>query len=398
MNCERNPGESLFEWKVRLCVMKLNKEIDLDWSEIVELLGLDCHYDSLRKASYGYKEYFDYLQENGTNNMSEDELLTKLEEKKLEIKKERVKLQTLRSDLNKKVAVEAKQELLYEEIINLIPRAKEVEFTPLLQGSKDKGYLLNFSDIHYDYFFKSETNTYSIEILTHRFNKLLGEVIWFVQKENVEELYVLNNGDSLSGLIHLNQLQAMQIGLVQSAIDFSRFMGEWLHQLSKYVKVKYLQVPTSNHSQLRIFDKSRTLGGEDLELLIINYIHDYLKDNPRVKVVVQTDKEYITFNLAGYNLIGYHGHQFKRVENVIEKLNTLHRTFYDGIILGHYHCNQEKTLFEGTDNNVELLIAPSIVGNDPYADGLLLSGKSSAKIHVYEKGKGRVQSNNIILN
>lgn len=55
-------NESAFEYKVRLCNLKLNKEIDLDWSEIVELLGLDVHPDSLRKMAYGYKEYDDYIK------------------------------------------------------------------------------------------------------------------------------------------------------------------------------------------------------------------------------------------------------------------------------------------------------------------------------------------------
>jgi predicted phosphodiesterase len=35
------------------------------WQEIVDLLGLDMHYDSLRKMAYGYVRYDDYLKNNG---------------------------------------------------------------------------------------------------------------------------------------------------------------------------------------------------------------------------------------------------------------------------------------------------------------------------------------------
>lgn len=61
MDLNRLQNETAFEHKLRLCKLKLDKEIDLDWSEIVELLNLDVHPDSLRKMAYGYKEYDDYL-------------------------------------------------------------------------------------------------------------------------------------------------------------------------------------------------------------------------------------------------------------------------------------------------------------------------------------------------
>lgn len=60
---DRLEKESEFEYKLRLCSLKLNKEIDLDWSEIVNLLGLDISGDHLRKLSYGYKECEQYLQD-----------------------------------------------------------------------------------------------------------------------------------------------------------------------------------------------------------------------------------------------------------------------------------------------------------------------------------------------
>lgn len=58
---KRLHNETAFEHKLRLCKAKINKEIDLDWQEIVEVLGLDVHYDHLRKTAYGLIEYDDYL-------------------------------------------------------------------------------------------------------------------------------------------------------------------------------------------------------------------------------------------------------------------------------------------------------------------------------------------------
>ena len=61
---QKKDSESKFEYKLRLCLAKLNKEIDLDWTEIAELLGEDVSSDHLRKTAYGIKEYYDYIHNN----------------------------------------------------------------------------------------------------------------------------------------------------------------------------------------------------------------------------------------------------------------------------------------------------------------------------------------------
>lgn len=55
-NIDRLHGESLLDHKMRLCVAKLNKEHDLDWSELINIFGLDFSNDHLRKLSYAYRE------------------------------------------------------------------------------------------------------------------------------------------------------------------------------------------------------------------------------------------------------------------------------------------------------------------------------------------------------
>lgn len=60
-NIERLENETDFEWKLRLCKSKLNREVDLDWQEIVEILGLDVSSDHLRKTAYGMIEYDEYI-------------------------------------------------------------------------------------------------------------------------------------------------------------------------------------------------------------------------------------------------------------------------------------------------------------------------------------------------
>ncbi len=60
-NYKKLDTETNFEYKVRLCKLKKKNEIDLDWAEIVEILGLDISPDHLRKIAIGLVEYDDYI-------------------------------------------------------------------------------------------------------------------------------------------------------------------------------------------------------------------------------------------------------------------------------------------------------------------------------------------------
>ena len=94
--------ENSWEYGLRLIESKVNGEIDCDWQDIVEHLELDCHRDSLRKATnvtcYSGLEVAKYYKrkiEEMTLKQSSDEanpyeeLTLELEMKKREIFKEK---------------------------------------------------------------------------------------------------------------------------------------------------------------------------------------------------------------------------------------------------------------------------------------------------------------------
>ena len=83
-----------FDRVIEACVGKLNKEMpyaSMTWNEIVDDLEMEYHPDNLRKGAYFVKKYYDYLQDEKIKNMSSDEL-EKINEKILELKKEKVKI------------------------------------------------------------------------------------------------------------------------------------------------------------------------------------------------------------------------------------------------------------------------------------------------------------------
>ena len=376
---------------------------DIDYSELSEpIFGKGNTYNSseVRKRFYGMKKLIEVIKQEQVNNITDEKKLKELDLKILELEKERKKIQTTKLELNKMLREKSRDEDIVEQLRDIIPTMDTPIFKPVRVSKRHKEYVLSFGDIHYDKFFESVNNSYSIEEVHRRFQVLMDEIINIIEEQNISKLTIVNCGDSLEGMLRISALKTLRVGLLESVVQFSRFMAEWLNTLSEYVYIDYIHVPTANHTEIRMFNQKARETDENLERVIVNYIHDLLRNNERIDVRITTEdnKNYVDFDVLGYNFIALHGDGIKNIKNSIKDLSMLHRKFYDYVIMGHYHSGMETTVFEGETNNMEVLVTPSIVGSDTYSDSLMVGSKSSAKLYVFEEGKGHTQSYNIILN
>lgn len=389
----RRNEENDFEYKLRLTMAKLNKEIDLDWHELVELLKLDCSSDHLRKLSYGYKECLEYIEEIKKNNSS-DEMLQELDLKIIELDKTRKKLQATKTEYNKVLRIDSRFELLYENISNTIKTLTPPALLERHTVAGNREYILGISDIHYGSTFETNNNKYSREICKERFEKLLGETIDFIQENNVRKLKVLNNGDSLQGLLRISDTKMNDIPVVEALVEFCQLMASFLNKLSQYCDVEYLHIPSANHTELRLLNtKAGEMATEDMEKIIVNYIGDMLSNNGTITVVREMKLDNLQFEICGKNIIALHGHQIKNINNSVRDLSQTYRKFFDVVILGHFHGGKELTV--GSD--IEVLVTPSFVGGCPYAQSLNLHSRPMAKIYKFEEFKGYIGSERMYL-
>lgn len=398
---EQNVNETKFEYGLRLIEAKMEKTDDIEWQDIVDVIGLNVHYDTLRKAcqgEYGSYNVLKYFKEKYSNiKYNEDEAVNELDIKLRELKKERKKIQTESLEYNKMLREQARDEMIVEKIRDIIPTCPVIDFKPLMPKQVDMEWVLAFGDIHFDKFFESVNNNYSTDEIERRFSVLLGETVRAIQKEEISHLTIINLGDSLEGLLRISALRTMRHGMLNSVVLVSRLIGDWLNALSKYVTITYRHVETANHTEVRLFNQKRGETDENLELVIINYIHDYVRENPRVEVVI-VNNNYLTFKLFDYEVIALHGDAVKSSKDSLKNLSMLHRKFYDYVFMGHFHSGMTQTVYEGVDNNREVIVCPSIVGSDPYSDSLFVGSKSSAKLFGFRDGKGLVENKTFILN
>lgn len=408
---ERLPTETEIEHHKRLIFGKLvDKTLsDEDYVELSQYVyGKSLSSDVCRREMYGSRytlELFEKDKENKLinnridNNVEEDDFIKQLEDKKIALEKERKKLQATKIELNRNLRTDSRFELLYENIREAIERVEVPKFEPIFPISKKKEHVVVFSDVHLGSCFKSITNFYSKEECKNRFNKLLGELITYIQSNKIHTLKIVNGGDSLQGMLRINDVRMNDVPVVEALVEFSKIMIEFLNELSKYCYIEYYHVNSANHTELRLLNTSAgQMAIEDMEKIIVNYISDALTNNERVYVNTDFREDNIQFTVLDYNIIALHGHQLNNIKTALKDLSDKYDKPFDFLILGHYHSGVEITIGERKGYAKETLVCPSFIGTCPYADKLMVGGKSMVKIHVFEKDKGRKRTENIVLN
>lgn len=402
MNLSKKDNETNLEYIIRLVQGKSDGTYDIDYTELFKLL-FDVELSSCesRKRYYGIKMLLPYIDLQKMDNLTSKEILDEIEKKKIEVQKEKYKVQTLRLDLNKNIRESSRSDLLFEQFVAEIKNQAPLpypEFKPLKKQDGKKAYVLSFADAHYGKEFESLTNVYDLDIVRERFNRLLGETLEIIQENNISHLTVLSLGDLIDGMIRISQIQSLKIGIVEQTIGFMRFIVSWLNKLSEYVNIDYYQTVSSNHSQIRPFNaKPNEFVKEDMERIIYTYIHDMLKDNNRIKIHECEDK-FLIFKILRFNIIANHGHGIKNPSIFLKDAIAKHRIFFDYAFFGHMHHTKISTVAEGYGNNCDVINVPSIMGCDIYADDLITGSKAGATLIEFTERQGKRKTYDIILN
>ena len=397
---KRLENESEEELIYRICSCK---DMIGSWTQVAEilnnLLGYEYTESKYRKQ---YTAFQKMLEANKSKFVTEEGYSSELEKQYEDLKKERLKLQTLNVERNRIDRQDARRELYYEYIGNLVQALPFPHFQPLSRDFiADREYVLVFSDVHDGATFKSLNNEYSFEIVEERFMKLLNDTINFIEEKGINKIHVVNAGDTIQGLIHTNDLRINDSTVVKSVVHASRVIANFLNELSAYCQIEYYQVPTANHTQLRVLGaRANELMDEDLEYVIGHYIKDLCICNDRIKVRLQENIAipYVKLNTQnGKNIIAMHGHTIKDVNNSIKDLNLMMHDFIDCLIIGHYHSSKEIITNEHRVSDCEVIVNPSFIGSDPYSDSIMKGSKAAAKIYGFS-GYGHDETYKFVLN
>ena len=363
---------------------------------INELTSNDYGESTYRKKYQAFKKM---LNANQSKFVDSDAQLKEIEIQKRELQKERNKLYATKTEYSRQIRQQSRFELFYENVANEISLYDVPNFRYIDTLNQKNEYILSIADIHAGANFVTETNDYSFEEITKRFEKLYTDVVNFLLDKNISNLKVLCMGDDIQGILRLSDLQLNESSVVKATVFVAKTIARFLNDLSKYCFIDYYHCPTSNHSQTRpLGTKASEIASEDVEYVICNYIKDVLVNNSRIIPHMNFGYEYIEIPIFDFKTIAMHGHTINNIDNVLKDFTYHKKTFYTTVFLAHYHAAKMGTVGEMSDTDCEVIVCPSFVGSCPYSEKLMKGAKPSCCIYGYDKKYGHVETYKFILN
>ena len=90
---------------------------DRDYSELAkELFGKELASDECRKRMYGMRHLLEAMEEEQINKITDNDIIKEIEDKKLELEKEKIRVQDQRREYKKYLRQDARFEHIYNTI------------------------------------------------------------------------------------------------------------------------------------------------------------------------------------------------------------------------------------------------------------------------------------------
>ena len=372
--------ESITAYSIRL--YKNREAYGLTFKEIGKLLnevsGEDFNEAKWRRPVESYLKINEYIQQENPARLSNDEL-HEIEEQKLELQKEKIKMRDQRRELNALIRRQARLENLEDHLKETIDKSKPVKLPKVKSNSKDKKEaMIAISDWHIGMKFEGRFNTFNHEIAEERINKVKQKTSDTVDKENINKLHIANLGDMISGGIHVSTRVQAEEDVIQQVIRASEYLKDFIKTfLDKGIQVEYYHI-IGNHGRYQA-NKSEVAGiEENFEKLIYTILttafSNYKNFNSQ-----QCKDGLIETEIVGKKIILNHG-DYDKQANAAMRLPQLFGYVPDYIISGHIHHSVSKDF-----GVTEHIVNPSLIGADDYATGGRFGGKPGQKLILFNE-------------
>ncbi len=337
-------NESFEEWKFRLIFGKLEKTIDLDWSEIVELLDLQCSADHLRKTAYGAYEYYIYSLKKKKNSLEDiRERIGELDIVKRKVQVEKQELGKIKRELIKSISIadDLKQYMQDNNFQVVIPEYCKNELK-IVSSDVEYVMIVHITDLHIGYVIDNcKGNYFNWSIANQRIDRLIAECEKTIKTYNINKVYVISTGDDIEHVyMRKNQSQFSEFTLAEQINKAIELKYRFLVALCRHCNVEYDSI-YGNHDRMN-GEKDANLDGDNSEVIIRKQIGMYarLSGNKRLTVVNRkhNDKE-IKKVIGGLKCKFVHGDKIKAKNGkvIIKNEMSMDNIWYDLLFKGHLH-------------------------------------------------------------
>lgn len=367
---------------------------EYSWGDINSMLDTGYSNDHLRKISYGIKLYHEYLQEQGIENATEEQI-HELNEKIIELNKVLTEKRDLSTYINRQLRNKSRFDIMIDcarEMAHIRqPNQLINTYKPKYNNSTTEA-ILTLSDWHCGLTAENHWNKFNQDVLVKRVNHVKDETIRICNNHNINKLNMLILSDLINGLIHTTTRIENNQNVIEQCITVSDLLTEMIHDLSNHFEID-VYTSLDNHSRV-VANIKDSLQDENFAILIecmvktrcSNLNNVTFKDN-------EVDRPLITFDCLGCKIVACHGDIYMKKNNAVQNLTGLLGYVPDLVLTGHLHHP-----YMNTFNNTEHIINGTLSGTDTYAKKLGLTSKPSQNLLIMKENVGKECMYNIYLN
>lgn len=358
--------------------------MDEDYEDLSEKLfgeGNCFNSSEVRKRMYGMKTLIEAVEQDRASAMGAD-TLSEIEQKKIELQKERQKMFDQRAALNKLLRDRSRQEELNEILTAAVMKGD----LPALEynGASERTYsgndlLVSLNDIHYGASVDNHWTKYDPDTCKQMMRVYLDEIIRIAKTHSSENCYVWSNGDAISGNIHYSLAVSNKENVIEQIMGVSEIISEFLAELSGHFNhVIYISV-AGNHSRINP-NKDQSCMDERLDDLVEWYIRARLQNFENVSVGGEKiDSTMYLIDVRGKTYCGIHGDYDGSPSNVQSLQTMAGRPLY-AILSGHMHHNRVDNV-----QGIKTVMAGSFLGMDDFCVQKRIYGKPEQMVCVCDE-------------
>ena len=359
--------------------------IDDDYEELSERLFGDgnCFSASeVRKRMYGMKSIIEAIERDGESEIQDEDMISLLDSKRIELQKERQKFFDQRNAYNKLLRERSRQEELNEILVDAVRSGNlpSLQYVRSEIPCSDNDLLVSLNDIHYGANVQNYWNTYNSDVCRDMMCKYLDHIISIGETHKSENCIVWANGDEISGNIHQSIAVTNKENVIEQIKGVSELIAEFLAELSKHFRQVVFVSVAGNHSRIEP-NKDKALISERLADLVEWYLSARLQNFENIIIGggEKIDHTIYLIDVRGKMYCGVHG-DFDGSPGKVQSLQAMAGRPVYAVLSGHLHHNKTDEV-----QGVKTVMAGSFLGMDDYCVQKRIVGRAEQMVCVCDE-------------
>jgi len=272
---------------------------------------------------------------------------------------------------------------LNSELIRLLKENSLSDFTINHKDTDNSATaIIHFTDAHFNELVDLSSNKYDFNIASKRCKKFVDMVKKFLSSFSVSNVVLAMTGDLINSDRRYDEIMHMATNRSKAVFLAVYIVEQIILDLNKEYNVIIASI-VGNESRVRAdgTSSSKLVATDNYDYTICNMLQWVFKDSKGVSfIIAKEDPSELIINVAGRNILLFHGHQSVMNKDPQQGLAKIYRKYMDrGItidfsIFGHFHEAYIGDLFAR---------GGAIVGGNAYSDGWLqLPSKASQNLHI----------------